>query len=77
MTGRKARTKGSADRIGLGGGGEEVGEEAVGSGDGFGELAVEGEGAVGPAAFADRGGEEAAALGELRGRFGASGIVRF
>ncbi len=36
-------------------GGDEVDEEAVGSGDGFGELAVEGEGAVGPAAFADAG----------------------
>ena len=67
----------SADRIGLGGGGEEVYEEAVGSGDGFGELAVEGEGAVGPAALADWGGEESATLGELRGGFGASGIVGF
>ena len=35
------------------GGGEQVDEEAEGSGDGFGELAVEGEGDVGPAALAD------------------------
>ena len=56
-------------------GGEEVDEEAEGSGDGFGELAVEGEGAVGPAAFADGGGDEAAALGELGGGYGAAGVV--
>ena len=56
---------------------DEVDEEAEGSGDGFGELAVEGEGAVGPAAFADRRRDEAAALGELGGGFGAAGVVGF
>jgi hypothetical protein len=49
---------------------EEVEEEAVGAGDGFGELAVEGEGAVGPAAFAEGGGDEASALGGLAGVVG-------
>ena len=58
------------------GGSEQVDEEAEGSGDGFGELAVEGEGAVGPATLADLGGDEAAALGELGGGFGAAGVVR-
>jgi len=56
--------------------GDEVDEEAVGAGDGFGELAVEGEGAVGPAALAELDGDEAAALGELGGGFGAAGVVR-
>ena len=57
------------------GGRDEVDEEAVGSGDGFGELAVEGEGAVGPATLADRHGEEAAALGELGGGHGAARVM--
>ena len=39
-------------------------------------MAVEGEGAVGPATLADLDGEEAAALGELGRGFGAAGIVR-
>ena len=56
--------------------GDEVDEEAVGAGDGFGELAVEGEGAVGPAALAEADGDEATALGELGGGFGAPGIMR-
>ena len=58
-------------------GGQEVDEEAEGSGDRFGELAVEVEGAVGPTALADLGGEEASALGELGGSDGASGVVGF
>jgi len=61
--------------LGLAGGGDEVDEEAEGSGDGFGELAVEGEGAVGPATLADRHGDEAAALGKLGGSHGAAGVV--
>ena len=54
---------------------EQVDEEAEGSGDGFGELAVKGEGAVGPASLADRRGDQASALGELDGGLGASGVV--
>jgi hypothetical protein len=46
---------------------QQVGEEAEGAGDGFGELAVESEGDVGPAAFAELGGDEAAALGSWPG----------
>ena len=67
---------GSYDPIGSTGGCDEVDEEAEGSGDGFGELAVEGEGAVGPATLPDLGGDEAAALGELGGGYGAAGVVR-
>jgi hypothetical protein len=58
------------------GGRDEVDEEAEGSGDGFGELPVKGKGAVGPAAFADRRCDQAAALRDLGGGFGAAGVVR-
>ena len=46
---------------------EEVGEEAVGSGDAFGKLAVEGEGAVDVGSLAGAGEEEAAFLRVLAG----------
>ena len=48
-------------------GAEEVGEEAVGAGDEFRELAIEGVGDVDVGAFAGVGDEEAAALRVLAG----------
>lgn len=60
-----------------GGRGDEVDEDAEGSGDGLGELAVEGEGHVGPAALADLGGDEAAALRGLGEGAVAAGVVGF
>ncbi len=58
---------------------QQVDEEAEGAGDGFGELAVEGEGAVGPAAAAELDGDEAAALGGLGFDVlgGGAGVVGF
>jgi len=67
---------GSNDPIDSAGGRDQVNEEAEGSGDGFVEFAVESEGAVGPAALADLDRDEAAALGDLGGGFGAAGVVR-
>ena len=45
---------------GVFGGGDEVGEQAVGSGDAFGELAVEGEAEIDPGALAGTGDQQAA-----------------
>ena len=56
--------------LSLGLGIEEVEEEAVSAGDGFGELAVEGERDVGPSALSELSGDEAAALGGLAGVVG-------
>ena len=50
---------------GVFGGADEVGEEAVGAGDAFGELAVEGEAEVNPGAATGAGDEQAAELGLL------------
>ena len=52
-------------QAGILGGADEVGEEAVGAGDAFGELAVEGEAEVDPGAAAGAGDEQAAELGGL------------
>ena len=55
---------------GVFGGADEVGEEAVGAGDAFGELAVEGEAEVDPGAAAGAGDEQAAELRLLAGVVG-------
>ena len=55
---------------------EEVEEEAVRAGDGLGELAVEGVGAVSPVAFAQLGGDKSSLLRLLAGVVGfGEGVV--